>query len=97
MSTIRLTLNQSMEEVIAELEQAYKPMSRTEILKMTVAEFYNSRFGKTSKKKTKRSSKQNVQLVNKWIQTKQEPNLSAEELENAFGDWWAENKAELRA
>ena len=51
MNTLRLTLNQSLEEVIQELEQAYKPMSRTEILKMTIAEFYNSRFGKKTASK----------------------------------------------
>jgi thymidylate synthase len=94
MSTIRLTLNQSLEEIIQELENSYKTMSRTEILKMVIAEFYNARFGSNSK--TNVQSKKNSQIVNKWIDTKVEPEMAKGEIEEVFGDWWSENKEELR-
>jgi hypothetical protein len=90
MSTIRLTLNQSFEEIIQELEEAYKPMSRTEILKMAVAEFYRQRMSQANKK-TK-----NTQLVDDWLDTGQEPDLPKGQAEEAFGDWWSQNKTDLR-
>ena len=99
MNTIRLTLNPSLEEVLEKLEMTYKPMSRSEILKMTIAEFYNSRFGNGAAKKASKSpvkAQERVELINQWIETKQQPDLPAEELEDAFGEWWAENKKELR-
>ena len=99
MNTIRLTLNPSLEEVLEKLEMTYKPMSRSEILKMTIAEFYNSRFGNGAAKKATQSpvkAQERVELINQWIKTKQQPDLPAEELEDAFGEWWAENKKELR-
>lgn len=41
MSTIRLAVNQDLENVFKLLEQEYKPMSRAEILKMVLAKAYN--------------------------------------------------------
>lgn len=97
MSTIRLSLNPSLEEVLEELEKAYRPMSRTEILKMAIAEFYNSRFGDPQIKTKKVSTrKDRVELVDKWLETKKEPDMSAEDLEEAFGEWWSQNKNSFR-
>ena len=97
MSTIRLTLNEALEEIIQELENQYKTMSRTEILKMAIAEFYNSRFGTSPKLKSTTQSKQNKsQIINKWLHTGTEPNLEKGELEEVFGDWWSDNKVDLR-
>jgi hypothetical protein len=97
MSTIRLTLNQSLEEVIQELEQAYKPMSRTEILKMTIAEFYSSRFNKTTKTTTtSKSSTKKIKTIDNWVDTGVEPDIEKGEIEEAFGEWWSLNKNDLR-
>ena len=41
-------------------------------------------------------AQEKVELINQWIETKQQPDLPAEKLEDAFGEWWAENKKELR-
>jgi hypothetical protein len=40
MQTIRLTLNENVEEVLAFLEKKLKPLSRTEILKLGLTEIY---------------------------------------------------------
>ncbi len=94
MSTIRLTLNPAMEEIIQELENNYKTMSRTEILKMVIAEFYNARFGNSARPKTQ--TQKNSQIINKWLNTKVEPEIDKGDLEEVFGDWWSENKTDLR-
>lgn len=97
MSTIRLTLNEALEEIIQELENSYKTMSRTEILKMAIAEFYNFRFGTRTRVKSLPPNKQNKsKAFKKWLDAKIEPELNKGELEEVFGDWWTENKADLR-
>ena len=42
-------------------------MSHTEILKIVIAEFYNARFGNSTKAKQYQN---NTQIVNKWLDTK---------------------------
>ena len=94
MNTLRLTLNQSLEEVIQELEQAYKPMSRTEILKMTIAEFYNSRFGNTGVQKTsakggqKRTKAQNIQIAKQIVEENKDLNIPKDEIDEIMADYW---------
>jgi len=95
MSTIRLSLNQALEEVIETLEQAYKPMSRTEILKMAIAEFYNSRFGngqimnKTGKT-TKQTKKKNIQIAKQIVEEGKELNISKDRIDDIMADYWEE-------
>jgi len=96
MPTIGLTLNESMQEVIQEIEAAYKPMSRSEILKMIIAEFYNARFTSSGRGKSKQPTQKNIKLVDIWLEDKQEPELDKGDLEEAFGDWWSQNKKNLR-
>lgn len=42
MSTIRLTVTKELEEVLTFLENRYKPLSRSEILKLGLAKIYSS-------------------------------------------------------
>lgn len=93
MSSIRLTLNDALEEIIQEIEAAYKPMSRTEILKLALAEFYRAHF---SSLQDQQQTKKNIQAVDKWLAKGAVPNLPKGQFEDAFGDWWSSNKDSLR-
>lgn len=96
MPSIRLTLNPPLEKIIQELEDNYKTMSRTEILKMAIAEFYNARFASSSKPDKIVRHLKPCRVIDKWLSTKVEPELTKGELEEIFGDWWTENKENLR-
>jgi hypothetical protein len=43
MSTVRLTLTDELEEILRELEQDYRPLTRAELIKLAIAELYRGR------------------------------------------------------
>ncbi|MEN8253049.1 MAG: hypothetical protein ABFQ62_01575 [Patescibacteria group bacterium] len=55
MPTVRLTINNQLENTFSNLEKVYKPMSRSEILKMALAELERKIIVKNAYPKTDRS------------------------------------------
>jgi hypothetical protein len=49
-----------------------------------------------SSQKLKRTSSENTDLIDKWLKEGVDHSLSTVEEEEAFSDWWMENKNELR-
>jgi len=91
---LKVTLENEALESWQGLSEMFKGANTPSIVRMALINYY----GQLRKRNhtSKRTPKENIELIENWEATGSKANLSRLEEQEAMSDWWMANKDELR-